>query len=246
MAEWNIRSRAHACQTCGRAFKAQEALHTILYDDHQEYHRLDVCEACWQAEHAQGSNHRRGFISHWETRFEPPPATPPDPIQRESAESLLRSLLERRDPRHAGAVYVLAVMLERKRLLKPKATTTEADRRVLVYEHTGTGEVLTILDPALQLDQLEAVQHDVAVLMEHGLPPMPNSGITPVAPSGADGVPLDTEDDLNQRAAQCETGGGPAFRPADAEPEKGEAAAQGGSPPSSNCVQTCPPTQLPT
>lgn len=189
MAEWNIRSRAHACQTCGRAFKAQEALHTILYDDHQEYHRLDVCEACWQAEHAQGSNHRRGFISHWETRFEPPPATPPDPIQRESAESLLRSLLERPDPRHAGAVYVLAVMLERKRLLKPKATTTEADRRVLVYEHTGTGEVLTILDPALQLDQLEAVQHDVAVLMEHGLPPEPAAAPSTEIPPSPDASP---------------------------------------------------------
>ncbi|MCZ7634636.1 MAG: hypothetical protein M5U12_00300 [Verrucomicrobia bacterium] len=60
-------------------------------------------------------------------------------------------------------------MLERKRLLKAKAQALEAGRRVLIYEHATTGDVWTILDPDLQLDQLENVQRDVARLLEQGV-----------------------------------------------------------------------------
>lgn len=52
MIEWNIQSRAHACQGCERAFVKGEALHTLLFDERGAYQRLDVCEACWQAQHA--------------------------------------------------------------------------------------------------------------------------------------------------------------------------------------------------
>ena len=170
MVEWNIQSRAHACQGCGHDFQKGESLHTLLFDERDAYRRLDVCDACWQSEHAQGSNHRRGFVSHWQSTYEPPLLTPPDPIQKETAEGLLRKLIERNDPQHAGAVFILAVMLERKRLLKAKAQTIESGRRILIYEHARSGEVFTVADPQLQLGQLEAVQRDVAALLEQGLP----------------------------------------------------------------------------
>lgn len=170
MLEWNIQPRANACQHCGHAFQKGEPLHTLLFDDRQGFHRLDVCDACWQTQHAQGSNHRRGFISHWVSRYEPPPPAPPEPIQKETAESLLRKLLARNAPEHAGSVFILAVMLERKRVLKVKAQPREGGRRVLIYEHARTGEVFTVTDPELRLDQLDAVQREVARLLEHGLP----------------------------------------------------------------------------
>lgn len=170
MAEWNIQSRAHTCQGCGRDFTKGESVHTLLFDERGVYERVDVCESCWQTQHAQGSNHRRGFISHWQSTWEPPPAAEPDPIQKETAETLLRKLIERRDPQHAGAVFILAVMLERKRILKAKAQASEAGQRILIYEHARTGDVFTVPDPNLQLAQLEAVQRDVAALLEHGFP----------------------------------------------------------------------------
>lgn len=170
MLEWNIQPRAHACQHCGHAFQKGEPLHTLLFDVRQGFQRLDVCDACWQAQHAQGSNHRRGFISHWVSRYEPPPPAPPEPIQKETAESLLRKLLARNAPEHAGSVFILAVMLERKRVLKVKAQSREDGRRVLIYEHARTGELFAVADPELRLDQLDAVQREVARLLEHGLP----------------------------------------------------------------------------
>jgi len=184
MVEWNIQSRAHACQGCGHDFQKGESLHTLLFDEHDAYRRLDVCDACWQSEHAQGSNHRRGFISQWQSTYEPPPSAPPDPIQKDTAEDLLRKLIERSDPQHAGAVFILAVMLERKRLLKAKAQNLESGRRLLIYEHARSGDVFTVVDPDLQLDQLEAVQRDVATLLEQGLPDPNEPATAPPAPAG--------------------------------------------------------------
>ena len=83
---------------------------------------------------------------------------------------MLRKLVERRDERHAPACYILAVMLERKRILKVKQQLRENGRRVFVYEQARTGDVFVITDPDLHLEQLEAVQRDVASLLEHGLP----------------------------------------------------------------------------
>jgi hypothetical protein len=62
-------------------------------------------------------------------------------------------------------------MLERKRLLKVKEQLNRDGQRVFVYEQPGTGDVFTIVDPDLQLNQLEAVQRDVGHLLEHGLNP---------------------------------------------------------------------------
>jgi hypothetical protein len=62
-------------------------------------------------------------------------------------------------------------MLERKRILKIKEQFQRDGHRVFIYEQPKTGDLFTIVDPALQLNQLEEVQRDVASLLEHGLNP---------------------------------------------------------------------------
>jgi hypothetical protein len=52
-------------------------------------------------------------------------------------------------------------------------------QRVFIYEQPKTGDIFTIADPDLHLDQLEQVQRDVAHLLEHGLnPPAPVNEIS--------------------------------------------------------------------
>lgn len=170
MNDWNIQSRAHQCQACDRSFADRETYHTLLFDEKKDYLRLDVCENCWKEQYSEGAKDRRGFISYWQGVYEAPPPTPPEPIQRETAETLLRKIIELNDPKYAAAAFILAVMLERKRLLKVKEQVQQEGRRLFVYEQPKTGDVFTICDPQLQLNQLEHVQHDVAQLLEHGLP----------------------------------------------------------------------------
>ena len=89
--------------------------------------------------------------------------------------------MELNELRYAPAAYILAVMLERKRLLKVKQQITRDGQRVFIYEHPKTGDVFTIADPGLHLDQLQEVQQDVARLLEHGLnPPATHAAPAPV------------------------------------------------------------------
>ena len=183
MIDWNIQTRAHACQACHRHFEDKESVHTLLYDQKQAYERLDVCDGCWARQFSEGGTDRKGFVSHWASVYSVPPAAPPDPIGKETAESLLRKLVEENHPTHAGARFILAVMLERKRLLKVKAQLNEGGRRIFVYEHGKSGDLFNIPDPDLRLDQLVEVQRDVADLLENGLTVTPNGATASAATS---------------------------------------------------------------
>ena len=192
MNEWNIQSRAHACEACATTFADRQPYHTLLYDEKAEHlRRMDVCDACWQAQFSDGARERKGFVSHWQGIYEVPPAQAPDPIQKETADNLLRKLIEQNDPRHTPAAFILAAMLERKRLLKVKEHIQREGKRVFVYEHPKTGDIFTIVDPDLHLNQLEAVQRDVAQLLEHGLNP-PVAAENP-APAPVPAAPAEPE-----------------------------------------------------
>jgi hypothetical protein len=182
MTEWKIQSRAHGCEACGKQFADKETFHTLLFDERIAFRRSDICDACWQKQFSEGARDRKGFVSYWHGTYAAPPP-PTEPIQRETAESLLRKLIEMNDPHFIPAGYILAVMLERKRLLKVKEQLVRDGQRVFIYEQPGTGDVFTIVDPNLQLNQLEAVQHDVAALLEHGLNSPQQSKSAPAAPA---------------------------------------------------------------
>jgi hypothetical protein len=189
MNEWNIQSRAHSCEACGKTYADQEPYHTLLFDEKQGFRRSDVCVACWEKQYSEGARERKGFISYWHGVYEAPVSTQaPDAIQKDTAESLLRKLIELNDPRYIPAGYILAVMLERKRLLKVKEQIVRDGHRIFVYEHPKNGDLFTIVDPDLQLNQLEQVQRDVADLLEHGLnPPTGEAALAPeVAAAEAD------------------------------------------------------------
>ncbi|MBI3881849.1 MAG: hypothetical protein HY301_17520 [Verrucomicrobia bacterium] len=180
MIEWNIQSRSHACQACQKPFADQEAYHTLLFDERGNFARLDACEACWQSQFSQGATSRKGFVSHWQGVYlAPPPQV--EAIRHETAETLLKKLVEANEDRHVATRYILAVMLERKRILKVRDQLRQEGKRFFVYEHAGNGDAYTILDPQLQLHQLEEVQREVAHLLEHGLTPPPAVEPVPAA-----------------------------------------------------------------
>lgn len=159
MTEWDIQERANACTTCNRPFADKQAYHTLLSFGPGGYARRDLCDQC------NAGTTRDGVISYWQGEYKAPAPPPPEPIQKDTAETLLRKLVESADPGQAGPRYILAVMLERKRILKAR---NEPGSEILVYEHARTGESFTLPDPHLRLDQLEEVQRQVAELLTPG------------------------------------------------------------------------------
>lgn len=170
MNDWNIQSRSRLCHECEQGFEDQQIYHSLLSSEQGQYARKDVCETCWQSHYAAGSGATKGFVSHWRGRYISPPPPPPEAIRKDTAENILRKLVEKNLPEYAGALYILAVMLERKRVLKVRDQIKKNGSRVFVYEHAKNGDVFTIAEPDLRLDELEKIQHIVADLMENGLP----------------------------------------------------------------------------
>lgn len=191
--EWNIQARAHACQSCKTPFADKEAFHTLLFDQKGGYERQDICQKCWTEQFSEGATDRKGFVSHWQTIYEVAPPPPPEPLQKETAETLLRKLIEQNDPSNGPALYILAAMLERKRILKVKAQLARDGERVFVYEQSKTGDLFHIVDPNLQLHQLEQVQHQVLHLLQHGLDSDPQPQADPAAVEASAPAPLTTD-----------------------------------------------------
>jgi hypothetical protein len=157
--EWTIKHRADACAVTHRPFAPGEYFYTLLFHDADGYRREDLSEEAWR-----NRNENIQPFSFWRSRYEPLPAAPAEPLPKENAEQLFRRLIASKNPPE-NACYVLAAMLERKRILKQIKTEEAANRRVLIYEHGGTGDVFIVPDPRLRLDELETVQNEVAQLL---------------------------------------------------------------------------------
>ena len=161
--DWPIKHRADACAVTNRAFADGEQFYTLLFRDGTGFRREDLSEEAYAAR-----NENIRPFSFWKTRYESAPAAPPEPLAQESAEELLRRLLAAKQ--QANSCYVLAAMLERKRVLKPIETEQTEGGRVLIYEHAKTGEVFLVPDVQLRLDELESVQTEVAHLLKNAVP----------------------------------------------------------------------------
>ncbi len=158
--DWDIQPRSHACTACQQPFADKARYHTLLSLADAGYTRRDLCDACYRG------ISRDGVLSYWQGEYKQPPPPAPEAIQKDTAETLLKKLVAEADPAKAPACYILAVMLERKRILKHRDTVTDAQgRELLVYEHSINGESFTLPDPHLRLDQLEDVQQQVAELL---------------------------------------------------------------------------------
>ena len=170
--EWKIKSRSDTCEATGRPFAEGETFHTVLFRENDGFRRLDLSEEAWKAR--TSDTEAELIFSSWRSKFEPPAPPPAEPLPRDDAEGMLRRLLESEDPTHTNTRYLLAVMLERKRVLRPQPSS---DTGPMVYEHASTGETFIINDPGLSLSDLASVQEEVSSLL---------AGLSAAAPASAE------------------------------------------------------------
>jgi hypothetical protein len=164
--DWSIQARAERCDITGRAFADGEHFYTLLERaPNGGLRRRDVSAESWrELRETPGFN---APFSFWRAKFTPPPPAAAEALPKEDAESLLRRFLQEGRPEHGRAAYILAIMLERKRLLRPTDSRDDATsgQRLLFYEHARTGEAFVVADPGLKLEQVAEVQQEVAALL---------------------------------------------------------------------------------
>ncbi|MDO9542462.1 MAG: hypothetical protein Q7J98_09085 [Kiritimatiellia bacterium] len=128
--EWEIKPRAIACKACQQPFADGQVYVSSLCLNGSEYERADCCEKCWQ------QNAVSGTFSVWKGTFQVVPPLP-EVLKKETAESLLRKLMEKNDPEHRNAIFILAVMLERRRILAEKPARPPAPARSAMHSIAG-------------------------------------------------------------------------------------------------------------
>ncbi len=207
---WHVRSRSRECAATQRPFTDGEPIITALFPDPESsgYVRRDYCEEGWKQQIEAGEKP----FSFWKTRFAAPTGNEnSNPVEKLSAEEILQRLVEEDEDHTENARFILAVMLERQKLLRETDSQHTPTGILRVYEHRKTGEVFIVKDPNIPLSQVEAVQNEVFILLE-------NNGRTP--------TPEDVVPDLPaENSAPTEESPAPEIEPAagiipDAEEEK--------------------------
>jgi hypothetical protein len=160
--EWNIKSRGHVCTICQKPLIDRMPVVSALRESTSGYERFDCHPECWKAE-------KRDWIpfSVWDgTYFAPVREEKKEPVKKEDAGELLRKLVTLDDPAMKNVVYVLAVLLERSKILVERDANEQpggAIRRV--YEDRKNGDTFVILDPRLRMENLADVQKQVVELL---------------------------------------------------------------------------------
>lgn len=156
--DWNLSSRGHACLTTGAPFEDGMTICSRLVFGECGYVREDYRQEAWN------DALREGALSVWKGVYRAPPPRKAEPLRKENAEARLRELIETEDERNRNVIFILAVMLERKRTLVERDVAVREDGvKLRIYEHRGTGETFAIPDPELKLSEIESVQQEVFV-----------------------------------------------------------------------------------
>ncbi len=179
---WHVRSRGRECAATQRAFVDGEPIITALFPDPESsgYIRRDYCVEGWDDRVNAGEKP----FSFWKTLFAAPTGNEnQSPAEKLSAEEILVRLVEEDEDHTENTRYILAVMLERQKLLRETDSQRTPSGILRVYEHRKTGEVYIVKDPDIPLSEVEAVQNEVFILLENnGRLPAPKEA-SPDSPS---------------------------------------------------------------
>ncbi len=170
--DWKIKTRSPICSVTNRQFADGEVYYSALFDvpAEESYERRDFSEEAWKEQKGELKP-----FSYWRSVYEAPSAAAgrQEVVEKESAEDLLRRLIEEDEAHTDNARYILAIMLERRKILRETDTQSLGQAIIRVYEQAKTGEVFIIRDPGLRLDQIESVQKEVAELLGASRNPAP-------------------------------------------------------------------------
>ncbi len=163
---WHVRSRARECAASQRAFTDGETIVTALFPDPESsgYLRRDYSLDAWNELPADTEKP----FSFWKTSFAAPSGGhEEDAIEKLSPEEILTRLVEEDEDHTENTRYILAVMLERRKLLRETDHQRTPNGILRVYEHRKSGEVYLIRDPDIPLADVESLQNEVIVLLEN-------------------------------------------------------------------------------
>jgi hypothetical protein len=161
--EMNLQPRALACAVTGRAFAEGDRVASLLVRaDSGEVLRYDALEA------ESASLQPVGFVAcRWVQVFKPQVRDEnPERTLKLNAETLFLTLADpstEANPETARLLRFLALLLERKRVLRPRGKAPDGERDL--YEHARTKQLFEVPATELTPEFFTAVREQLTVLV---------------------------------------------------------------------------------
>lgn len=190
---YSIKSRSHRCSHTEEPFQEGVAFVAAIFPDPESsgYLRRDFSLEAWQ----EVEKTEEPF-SFWKSHYKPPVKEEKEVEIARSPEALFAKLVEDNEEHTENARFILAVMLERKKLLRETDTQQLPNALLRIYEHRKTGDVFIVKDPQIALADVDSIQEDIHRLLD------PEA----YAHEGEDAPPPEGESEHNADAAATSAG----------------------------------------
>ena len=155
---WNIRKISNSCYKSKDLFDDNETVISELVFENGIFERRDYKNQFFDANNQS--------LSSWKTIFKLQKPKE-EIIKKDSIEDLLRKKISLESNDSINIIFILAIMLERKKVLIEKSFFfDDNNKKIRIYEHKKTNESFTIVDPQLSLDEIEPLKEEVYHLIK--------------------------------------------------------------------------------
>ena len=161
--KYSIKSRAHTCHVTGEQFQEEQPFIAAIFPDPESsgYLRQDYSLDAWE----QREEEAKPF-SFWRSHYKPPVKEEETQVTPHDPESLFAKLVEDDEEHTENARFILAAMLERKKIIRETDTQQLPTGLLRIYENRKTGDVFIVKDPQIALADIESIQDEVQELLD--------------------------------------------------------------------------------
>ena len=160
---YSIKSRSHCCHLTGEPFQEEQPFIAAIFPDPEAsgYIRLDYSIAAWEKREKETEP-----FSFWRSHYKPPVKDEETQVTPHDPETLFAKLIEDDEAHTENARFILAAMLERKKVIRETDTQQLPTGLLRIYENRKTGDVFIVKDPQIALSDVESIQEEVQQLLD--------------------------------------------------------------------------------
>lgn len=164
--EWKIKKRLPHCSACQKEFEDKQEYFSALYEDESvDYLRFDYCTECWP------DKGQPGYFSFWKGMFSNDPQKKNNYFNIETVYEIFEPLYENTyEPmqvpeRRDKLIYILALMLMRKRILTLRSTKEKDGRSVLILNKSREEKSFEVPVPQITEAEISLLRDDISTLL---------------------------------------------------------------------------------
>lgn len=160
---YSIKSRSHTCHVTEEAFQEEQPFIAAIFPDPESsgYLRRDYSVEAWENREEEEEP-----FSFWRSHYKPPVKEEKTEVTPQDPESLFAKLVEEDEEHTENARFILAAMLERKKIIRETDTQQLPTGLLRIYENRKSGDVFIIKDPQIALADVESIQEEVQQLLD--------------------------------------------------------------------------------